>query len=321
MDKKEKLFELVLVSPDLTLKDLDKYFSEEEITGFLSDGLIKKNEDGIYEYIDFSEFYDYREVLISQKNFEKVNLCLKKCALLDPQNIKVYLKLLIDCIHRFDTTEFLHYLNLLRQYTTFGRSNIKTILYLYSKFNVLPINIYKKVRNYSLEDLLGKNDPKVLKRIKTFIFKGDMEGALYHTFQFDKKGEYFKDYMKLIRAIIYRIYDKEAVMIENSNVINYANLFALTDHGYSLDDAFELLGLSSNARCLVHLTLAKNYYLMGDKKTGDYHLQKTNKYKAKSEVVMAEYNLVKSMRGRAKYLKNDPQDDVVLKRIMPRIVK
>ncbi len=321
MDKKDKLFELVLDSPDLTLKDLEKYFSKEEIESFIENGLITKREDSTYEYINFKELYDYREVLISQKRYEKVYTCLEKCALLNSQNARVYLKLLIDDVNKLKEEKFFQHLRLLGKKTDFGLENVKTILFLYNKLSVLPKKVYKKVRNYSLEDLLGENDSPVLMRIKRNIIKNGLDVALYYTFHFDGTEEYSKDYMKLIRTIIYRIKNRKENEVQNSNVIDYASLFALIDHGYSLDEAFELLGLSSNARCLVHLTLAKNYYLIGDKKTGDYHFQKTNKYKGKSEVVMTEYNLVKSIKERAKYLKNYPQDDVILKRVMQRIVK
>ena len=321
MDKKEKLLELVLESSDLTLKDLNKYFREAEIKFFVDNELVTKREDGIYEYIGFEELYDYREVLISQKRYEEVYTCLEKCALLNPQNIRVYLKLLIDDVNKLKEEKFFHHLRFLEEKTEFGLENIRTIIFLYSKLNVIPKNVYQKVKNYSLEDLLGENDSQILRLIKRNIIKNGLNVALYYTFHFDGTEEYSKDYMKLIRTIIYRIKNREEEKVQNSNVIDYASLFALIDHGYTLNEAFEFLELSSNTRCLVHLTLAKNYYLIGDKKTGDYHFQKTNKFKAKSEVVMAEYDLVKRIRESTKYLKNYPTDDLVLKRVMQRIVK
>ena len=90
------LYEKVINNIELTTKQLEECgFNSNDLKDLINQEILRRDKIGYYSFLDDDELFKYGKYLISLSQYEKAEICFKKCYQINPYSYKTCFQLFI----------------------------------------------------------------------------------------------------------------------------------------------------------------------------------------------------------------------------------
>lgn len=166
-NKEYQIYELVMLGVILTSQTLKDYaFSDEDIDKLISDKIIAKSREGVYELLAIDGMYQYGVKLLV--NFQRMrgNTCFYKCHKLDPNHRKAYMQIFLSHLKKCEYYKIVNdFIGIDNIEDEDNKKNNMLYLYLLNMITTVPVEYQERISNVDIEDIVNFNETENEKNI------------------------------------------------------------------------------------------------------------------------------------------------------------
>ncbi len=241
-DNLNKMYDILIGGYKITNDNLNSCgFDINDIDKLIENGVLKKTQKDIYEFLSINDLLLYGKELSIQKNYKKANACFEKCYSLCPNNYKLCAELFMKKLRTSKYEESIEYFEYLYNNEEY-KPNKNLYLYLLSMLTEVPEKYKEKARNLKFKDIKITDD-----NIENLCLKNTIRFSIFYR-KFRLAGRQLEELIKLEGSNIYNriIY----VLIEQS----------IKEHNLAIDKKLELVKNKQYQEYIDYILLLETRY-------------------------------------------------------------
>ena len=212
------LYDGIINGVVLTTKQLVEFkFSSKDINELIAKGFIKKLNKGYYVYIAVDTLFHYGKKLVVEKEYEKANICFKRCYELNNEHLGTCFQLFFRNISQKNYDKAFEFFEILKKSdNVYYQLDYNYYLYLLSIITEIPEKYNEQVRNFTINDIkvspLDKRykDYALQNKIRINALKRGFAYALQCLKDLTEKHSKISLQDKIARVLLFQAATKEA---------------------------------------------------------------------------------------------------------------